>query len=179
MPGRRGSFIGTLARPHGVSGELRMNINPTFAESIEPGIPLFVEIDGQRVPFFIEQLTITGDDTGILKLSYIDSLEEARKFTGRKLFISPDEGDTSFEEGSLYELTGYTLTDEKAGVLGVIHGVIDSTMNPLFEVKVGEEIHLAPAAAEVIQKVDRKKRIVITRLPDGIPGLTEQQEGPL
>jgi len=172
MPGRSGSFIGTLARPHGVSGELRMNINPAFAESIEPGIPLFVDIDGQRVPFFIEEAEQLAADTFIIRLEFTASLEEAKKLCGFKVYNSLEEGD-DLSAAELSSLSGFMLIDEQAGVLGEITSVIDNSMNPLFEIRVGEASVFAPAATELIIRVDRKKKTVTTRLPEGIPGLTD------
>ncbi|MFZ5941000.1 MAG: ribosome maturation factor RimM [Bacteroidota bacterium] len=173
MPGRRGTFIGTLARPHGVSGELRMNIHPSLAESIEPGIPLFVETDGQRVPFFVEESTQVAADSLILRLNFIDSPEEAAKFAGARVFSSLEDDGADSPLSDLGELEGYTVKDEKAGILGEIRAIAGHPDNPLFEIERNGALHLAPAASELIVKVDRKKKILITRLPEGIPGLTD------
>jgi len=173
MPGKRGSFIGTLARPHGVSGELKMNINPSFAESIEPGIPLFVELDGQRVPFFIEESEQVAGDTIIIRLTFIEALEEARKICGSKVYSSLQDDEDSPAGGNLHELEGFMLYDRGRGQLGEIIAVIDNSMNPLFEIKMGMESFFAPASDELLLKIDRRKKVVSMNLPDGIPGLTD------
>jgi len=156
-----------------VSGELRVNINPFFAESIEPGIPLFIEIDGQRVPFFVGESEQIADDICIVKFIFIDTLEEAKKVCGLRVFTSLAQDSDTVYEGDLHELTGFTVKDEKAGVLGVVLGVAGNSINPLLEIQKDKEICLAPVGGPFIVRVDRNNRILITRLPDGIPGLTD------
>ena len=76
--------------------------------------------------------------------------------------LTPEMGED--EEYTWRYFTGFALYDEKAGLIGNIDSVDESTQNILFQV--GKR--LIPAAEEWITDINHKERTIQMSLPDGL-----------
>jgi len=139
---------------------------------IKTGTPLFVDLDGQRVPFFIEEIEPVARDQAILKLEFIESVEDAKKVSGREIFLDPaawPKHDQISDEPGM--LIGYQVRDCNLGELGEITGYQPEKMNPMWFVRMkGKEI-MVPATSAFIIKTDHRGRVVLLDLPEGITEL--------
>ncbi len=161
------SKIGLITKPHGIDGNVIVRLDGAFADDIEPGEPLFVEIDGTLVPFFVEEIRPMGD-TAYLTFEFIRSAADADILRNRKLYadneflsrISPGMSPTS-------TLTGYLIKDENTGFTATVQDFIENPLNPLFlAVSAGKEFYI-PAQEDLIRRIDRKKKILYMDLPEG------------
>ena len=161
-------YFGKFLKPHGTKGEIGLE-----GDSIVLGDDCdFVacEIDGILVPFFIEEMRTKNHDTMIVKIERMESADEVRFLTNRGAYI-PREWVEESEELSWSYFHGFTAVDEKAGVIGTITDIDDSTINTLFVIeKNGEEI-LIPAQEEFITGMDHKKKEIRFNLPEGLVSL--------
>ena len=66
---------------------------------------------------------------------------------------------------------GWSVRDAKAGLLGTVDAVDDSTPNILFLVRDGERERIIPANEEWITGVDKENRALLYNLPDGLAEL--------
>ena len=82
---------GTISKPYGLRGEVNILLEPEAGKYIEPDHPLFIDIDGQRVPFFVEEVELVSADQAIVKFEFIESLEEAKKVAGCSLYFDDAE----------------------------------------------------------------------------------------
>lgn len=169
MIGDHCSLIGTITKPHGTGGHLMVRLNSVFADDIEPGEPLFVKVDGKLVPFFIEEAEVF-PDRAVLKLEFIDDPAEARRYAGRDVYIDLPESPSKLKPtlANPNEWVGYTFTDLNSGLSGKITGFIENPLNPLFQLTTGTSGFLLPAHSDFILDVDKKKKSVRFKLPDGI-----------
>ena len=163
---------GKISKPYGLQGELHIILIPVVAKYIEPGNPLFIDLDGQRVPFFIESAELVSVDQAIVKLEFIDSIEQAKKVSGCDVFLDPKHADKSDgEEEELSLVVGYQAHDLKLGVVGKVYEYIPSELNPVWLIEYQGRELMVPATHEFIQKIDHRKQIIHLNLPEGITNL--------
>jgi 16S rRNA processing protein RimM len=147
-------------------------LEPRAGNNIEPDNPLFIDIDGQWVPFFIEELELISKDQAIIKFEYIDSLEDARKVSGCKLYFDPRQPPESSEvHDDLSNLVGYIASDREAGRLGTISDYIPYSMNPVFVIQSESKELMVPAVMDFIEYIDSEKQTIQFILPEGLPDL--------
>jgi len=157
--------IGQIGRTHGVKGEVTFNFTDDVWDRAESEY-LFLRVDGILVPFFLEEYRFRSDSTALVKFLDYDSANDVQFLIGSEVFfphaLTPEMGED--EEYTWRYFTGFSLFDEKAGCIGTIDRVDDSTQNILFQV--GER--LIPAAEEWIKDINHKERSIHMTLPEGL-----------
>lgn len=160
--------IGQIIKPHGVNGEMSFNFTTDVFDSEE--VEFFImELNGILVPFFIEEYRFKSNSTGLVKLSGVNSDEQAREFSGLTLFVSKDflekVEDTDIE---LDYFVGFQLIDKTKGLLGVVTEVDQTTENALFVIPTDDDELLIPVGDDYIEEIDHDKKIVYLNLPEGL-----------
>jgi 16S rRNA processing protein RimM len=166
----QGSHIGTLIKPHGYKGELLLKGKPEILRELKQGIPLFIELSEQRIPFFIEE--ISHDPSGekcIVQLSYIESDTEARKYVGCDVYQSPDsKTDERKVAAYAHEFAGFMVVDTSGGGEYSVTDYFDHPENPILLLECeGREVML-PLNADYIVSVDTKMKVIAATFPEGL-----------
>jgi 16S rRNA processing protein RimM len=163
------SLIGQITKSHGISGQLMLRLNGDFADDIEPGEPLFVEVDEVLVPFFIEEVEAF-PDRAIVKLEFISNPLEVKKYTGRNVYLKKTVGqikkNLSEDNGSFY--VGYSIHDNTSGIEGIIKEFIDNPLNPLFLIVNETSEFLLPVHEDFILEIDHNQKRMVLELPEGL-----------
>jgi len=162
------SLIGYISKAHGTGGQIVIRLNGDFADEIEPGKPLFLEINETMVPFFIEE--VEGfTEKAVIKLEFIENLEEVKQYIGSKVYLKTTQNlrQLSISGNNISAFIGYKVTDDTAGLTGIIIGVTNTTDNPLFELRNGEKIFYIPIQTELIVSIDQKNKCIRMKLPEG------------
>jgi 16S rRNA processing protein RimM len=167
-----GVKAGKISKPYGLQGEVHIILIPVIVQKLKSGIPLFIDIDGQRVPFFIESVDLVSDQQAIVKVEFINSLEEARKYSGHAVYLDgKDAGESREQVSEADEMVGYRVIDVNLGEIGTLTDIIPSEMNPVWVIEhAGKEI-MIPATEDFIQKIDHKNSTLHLDLPEGITQL--------
>jgi 16S rRNA processing protein RimM len=164
-----GKKAGIITKPYGLQGKLNVILDPGAGENIQVGNPLFISIDGQRVPFFIEEVEQISPDHCIIKFEFIEGVEEARKVCSCEVFHDPMKQAGSVEDQTIFDhLIGYKAFDLKAGQVGTISGYIPQELNPVFLIDCKGSEMMIPANEELIDHIDRTTLSVYFRLPNGL-----------
>jgi len=162
-------IAGKISKPYGLQGDVHIILVPAVAQKLKPGNPLFIDLDGQRVPFFMEAVEILSDDQAIVKVEFISSVEEARKLSGREVYLdhrdSPGSSDLADEPAALI---GYRVIDAKLGEIGLVSDYIPGSMNPVWMIEHDGKEMIIPATPDFIQKVDLKNNSLYLDLPEGL-----------
>ena len=161
--------IGQFAKPHGIKGELSLVTNSDVFEDAEDPY-IICDMDGILVPFFVEDFRYKTDTVTLVKLEDVNSEADARMFVNKEVFYPLDAVDEADLVGDMTwdSFIGYTVIEEKFGILGKITDVDESTINVLLSVDhEGEEL-LIPAAEELITDADHEARTLTVSLPDGL-----------
>lgn len=167
-----GAKAGRISKPYGLRGEVNTILEPQAGDYIEPDNPLFIDIDGQRVPFFVEELELVSREQAIIKFEFIDSLEAARKVSGCYLYFDlhhqPGPSDTGDD---LSNLVGFTASDSVSGLLGKISDYLPHPMNPVFVIESEGKELIIPAVRDFIKEINPGERSITFILPEGLTSL--------
>ena len=157
--------IGRLGKAHGVKGEVSFMFDDDVFDRVDADY-LVLDVDGILVPFFIEEYRFRSDSTALVKFEDVDTQERARELTNCDVYFPLSLTDDDSEALSLAVLVGFSIVDAQTGaVVGSIADIDDSTANILFELS---DRRLIPAADEFISQIDKDKRQISMRLPEGL-----------
>lgn len=157
--------IGRLGKPHGVKGEITMQVDDDVFDRVDADY-LVLMVDGILVPFYMEGYRFRTDSTALVKFEDIDTVERARELTNCDVFFPRHLADSDEEKYSWSFFVGFDLVEAGSGkTVGRIAAVDDSTANVLFEL--GNDL-LLPAAEELITHIDHEKKQITMDLPEGI-----------
>ena len=164
--------IGRTQKPHSIKGELKLFIEEVFIEDLFEVEAIFLEIRGQKIPYFIEEL----QEAMILKLEDIETRTAAEELAHKSVYLRradinvPDE---VIESGGMYYkyLEGYVIFDEEVGEVGKIDEVADFPQQEMAYITYKNKTLLIPLNSKLILSIDKEKKQVFMSLPDGILSL--------
>ena len=167
-----GAKAGRISKPYGLRGEVNTILEPQAGNNIEPDNPLFIDIDGQRVPFFVEEVELVSNEQAIIKFEFIDTLEVAREVSGCNLYFDiSHQPDISEAGDELANLIGYTASDRESGLLGKISDYLPHPMNPVFVIQSEGKELMVPAVRDFIDNINPKEQSIQFILPEGLTSL--------
>ena len=159
--------VGFLRRPHGVQGEIIMDLHTDFPERMKRGRKLFVGEDHQAMTL----TSVRPHQNGLLvKFKGVETPEEAGKLRNTWVYIHAKDA-PALPEGQLYqhELFGFKIVDEADNPLGELVEIIETGANNVYVVRddSGKEI-LLPAIPSVILELDAGRRFMRVHLLEGL-----------
>ena len=160
---------GRLIKPHGIKGEMLASSDINLFGNETPY--LILEIEGIYVPFFIESIRSKGSDY-LIKFEHINNEVAVKELMGKELFFPRQHLSSMYEEPTTWNsYIGYTVEEEKVGVLGKLEAIDNSTLNVLFTVRSPQGELLIPAVDNFFLSIDDKHRRIVVTLPDGLLNL--------
>ncbi len=164
--------IGRTIKPHGLKGELKLAIEPRYLEDFLKNERIYIDVNGTKVPYFIED--VRGGNDLIVQLEDVGNRDAAMAIQSREVFLRqsdliPDHHRELEVEGAHYaHLQGYTLIDATAGELGVIRQVVEMPHQEMAVVVYrGKEV-MVPLNAHFLKQVDTQAKKVSVDLPEGL-----------
>lgn len=173
--------IGYIAKAHGLRGEVDLSFTDDCFDTGTADY-LVLDMDGILVPFFWSEYRFKSNQTAIIKFDDIDSADQARQLVGHSVFYPKSgitESDAADAELSSYRaLTGFTLSDVHAGLLGTVEHVDDSSANILLTVRsqTGNREWLIPFHDDFLIQFDLRQRTLLLQLPEGILTLNDTDQ---
>ena len=161
--------VGRVLRPHGVRGELRVEIITDYPERLAQHIHFFLAHPNSPATvrrYAVERLRYH-KETLLLKLEGCDDRDGAEQLRGMLVQI-PIEDAVPLEEGEyyLFQLVGAQVETEGGESLGQITDVIETGANDVYVVRGPRGEILIPAIDEVVVELDlESKRMVVVLLP--------------
>lgn len=159
--------VGFLRRPHGLRGEIIMDLHTDFPERMQSGRKLFV--GDEHKPLILEGVRQHGKGL-LVKFKDIETTEAAGLFRNQWVFIKAKDA-PPLPEGQIYqyELIGFKVVDENDNPLGALVEILETGANDVYVVKddSGKEL-LLPAIPSVILDLDTGRRLIRVHLLDGL-----------
>lgn len=167
--------IGRTRKAHGLSGELKVFIEPRYEEDFLKNERVFIDFKGARLPYFIAQ--VRGKGEMILQLEEVRDRNAAIMLQSKELFLRPqdllkdEEREFEIEEEEALQyayLQGFILEDRHAGEVGEIREVLEMPQQEMALVLFqGREI-LIPLNERFLLKIDKTAKHILTDLPEGL-----------
>ncbi len=169
-------LIGRLGKPWGHKGELTVHLEDCDLDDLVHEGSLFVDIEGQKVPFFYTSLRDQGRVGVLVKFDDFTDPQSASILVGRDLYAPPGHlSDGSDESWDPEEFIGLIVRDEEHGDLGEVTGIEGSKHNPVMSILLGEQEVMVPIVADMILDLNVEERTMLVRTP---PGLIDMYRNP-
>ena len=169
MPVPLGVKAGKISKPNGLQGHVNMILDHEAGLYIETNHPLFIDIDGQRVPFFVEDIELVSDDLAIVQFQFIENIEQAREVSGCEVFFGPKQRAAAQRPvNDLSAVIGYDSFDQNVGYLGKVTNYVEAEFNPVLMIDYNGKELIVPAVDELIQNINHKEQSIHFHLPDGL-----------
>ncbi|MFZ9587768.1 MAG: ribosome maturation factor RimM [Crocinitomicaceae bacterium] len=162
-------YLGIIAKLHGFKGEVSLFLDVSNPAEYATLDAVFIEIDGSLIPFFVENIKIKTKGFVAVKFQGVDTEKDAQRLLKKQVFL-PEAFLQELDQTSFYdhEIIGFTVIDHLRGDVGIVENVIDMAANPLLQLnKNGVEV-LIPIFDGLVQKVQRKKKELHVKAPDGL-----------
>ncbi len=161
--------LGYVAKLHGFKGEVSLFLDVTNPSDYESLDAVFIDINEQLTPFFIESLRLNNKGFAIVRFEGVNDEQAAKRIVRKDLYlpeqILPKLSGTNFYD---HEVIGFKVVDVNHGDIGVLRQVIDLKTNPLLQVMKDEKEILVPLIEGLVQKVDRENQELHIQAPDGL-----------
>jgi 16S rRNA processing protein RimM len=153
--------VGFLRRPHGVKGEILMDVHTDFPERLKTGMTLYVGDQYQPMVVASRRPHASGL---LVRFRGIKTPEDAGLYRNTWVYV-PAANRPSLPEGEYYhhELIGLNVITDEGHELGVLADIIETGANDVYVVRDadGKDV-LLPAIPSVILDVkvaDRQMRV--------------------
>ena len=161
-------FLGKIIKPHGFDGKVNAYLDtddPYFYDGLEM---VFVNHNNNPVPYFLEQIIIKSNKATI-KFQDVDDADTAAVLVQKEMYLPlsalpPLTGKKFY----YHEVKGFFVIDIERGPLGAVENVLEYPNQAVLQIMVNEKEVLIPVSDEVIRKVDRSKREIEVKAPDGL-----------
>ncbi len=159
--------IGFLRRPHGVSGEIIMDLHTDFPDRIKAGRKIYIGDDHEAATF--GSIRVHGNGL-LVSLRGYDTPETAGRFRNQWVYVKAKDV-PPLPEGKhyKYEMIDLNVVDDNGNTLGKLAEILETGANDVYIIRdeAGKEI-LLPAIPSVILNVDMEARLVKVHLIDGL-----------
>jgi len=159
--------IGFLRRPHGLQGEMIMDLHTDFPDRIKSGKMIFI---GDKHEAATLESTRMHANSMLIKLRGHDTPEAAGKFRNQWVYVkAKDVPPLPKGQHYKYELVGLDVVDDNGKALGRLAEILETGANDVYIVRddSGKDI-LLPAIPSVILDLDMERRLMRVHLLDGL-----------
>lgn len=162
--------VGYIAKPHGLRGEMVVEVEEGYEDVLLESDYLMVEVEGGLVPFFIgeEGITFRTDTTCSVTFDDIVEASQVRPICGCKIYLPNNLTGVEESVDEFSELLGVVVFDGEKGELGKIVRVDDFSGNIVLTVAHGDHEILIPLSEELITNFDEVNKELHMECPEGL-----------
>lgn len=154
--------IGYFSKTHGIKGELVLKHSVNF--TIEDVKAIFIETATGKAPYFVKEIKSSNNGL-IVCLEDINSIEKAKSFVGKSVFIHSEFVDLTSQAD---DWIGFEVIDNIHGNLGKIINVNDSGSQTLVTINYNSKEIILPLVEDLIEKIDEDKKQIFYKSPEGL-----------
>ncbi len=167
-------LLGRVLRPHGIRGELRLEILTAYPERIVSGKRVYLGTNPYDPASVSEHTVVQARKHQhylILQLEAITTRNEAELWREHYVMVNMDEA-VPLEEGEyyLYQLIGLNVITDEDEMLGTVTDTIETGANNVFVVHGPRGEVLLPDIDECILDIDIDAGTMTVHIMDGLLG---------
>lgn len=163
-------LVGFLRRPHGLHGEMVMEVHTDFPERLKPSTLVYI---GDSYQEMVIGSTRYHNEGLLIKFEDIESPELAGRYRNHPVYVKTADRPV-LPEGQYYhhELIGFNVVDEDEESIGSLVEILQTGANDVYVVRQadGREV-LLPVIPSVILAIESGSRQIRVR---PIPGLLDE-----
>ena len=160
--------VGRILRPHGIRGELKVEVWSDVEGRFAAGTELYLKIQGHSRRVRVQQARPERGHL-LVRLQGVDSRDLAEELRGGQFEVDSSEVPEP-PEGFYYhyQLVGCSCHDERSGWLGEVAEVVEDGGGILLRVEKEGRSVLVPFVDAFLAEVDIETQRIDTRLPEGL-----------
>ena len=162
--------IGQILAPWGIKGKLKVEVVTDFPQRFTPGSKIYIN----QQPMTIDS-TEWHKGKAIIKLSTIDSIEDAQRLRGQPIEIHHSQLQP-LPEGQYYhfQLIGLEVYTTQGELLGNITEILTAESNDIYVVSGDRGDILIPAIEDVVKSIDLNKGRITIEPIEGLLSLNQK-----
>lgn len=161
-------YLGHITKPFGIKGQLCCFFDTDEPEKYASLDAVFIDLDDEKLPYFIESIQYKGANTFIIKFQDVDDVE-AKDLVKAELYLPisllPKLSGNKFY---FHEVVGFQVIDKNKGNIGICSDFIDISNNPIMQIDHNGTEILIPAIDEVFDRIDRENHKIFIIAPEGL-----------
>ena len=162
-------IVGCVRKPHGVHGEVLVEIITDFPERLTDGVRFGVGTEEGPEAFHEAHRVRYHKGSWIVAIRGIRRRELVEDWRGRYLFL-PEQSLEELPEGYYYEhhLVGLEARDPDGAPLGTVRGLDQGPGQTRLIVRRGRREFLVPWVPEIVREVDLEGGFLVLDAPPGL-----------
>jgi 16S rRNA processing protein RimM len=162
-------FLGKITRKFSFKGDLIIFLDTDAPSEYYHLDKIFIKIKDRYIPYFIEEIFPYKNNSIRVHFEDINDENEAKMLINKEIYL-PCNSLPVLEGNKFYyhEIEGFKIKDKKVGELGYIKYVNDKSPQHLFVVDYNKKEILIPINDDLIENIDRKKKLINMNLPSGL-----------
>ncbi len=161
-------YLGKIIRLHGYDGTVSAYFDTDEPGEYEELKTVFIRINNLPVPFFVKKISLL-TNKALIQFEDINTHEQAERLVQKEIYLSLTElPELTGKKFYYHEIKGFKVIDEQFGEIGNVRQVLEYPNQALMQVMHEETEVLIPVNNDIILKVDRKKKEIRIRAPEGL-----------
>ena len=166
--------VGYIRKGHGYKGHARVVVADEWKEDFMQQEFIFLEIDGYKVPFYVQERQDTKDI--IIKLEHIDSVEAMQAYHKNSLYVLKKDikhaQEIIDEQEKTSAIIGMHIHDKSLGDIGAVIRVDEYPQQEMAIIMSADASEiLIPMHPSLITDIDETSQIIHMDLPEGLVNL--------
>jgi 16S rRNA processing protein RimM len=161
--------IGRVVRPHGLAGEVAVEIWTDFPERFVPGLSVTLRSDAGETRPGVVATVRPHKGRMLIRFEGVDGPEAADALRGLDLVV-PAGDVPPRPEGYVFhhEVQGCTVVDREGSPLGTVRDLTAASAGPLLEIETPLGLRDVPFVRPIVVEVDLAARRIVLDPPKGL-----------
>ena len=159
-------FLGIISKKHGYKGDVNIKLEVNASEKYKELDYLFIDLNGNLVPFFISSLRFKNNNIALVKFEDINDEDSANSLIGKSTYLPLDLLEE--DERPLHALIHFQVIDRNHGELGQVIAIQENNLQDLMVIDFKGTELLIPFVENYIESIDNKKKEIHLQTPNGL-----------